>query len=109
MAGTQEEDTPITPSSLGILSGLALNTLPAWAAWKVLENPREGTVLQPEFNLWLVVVTAAGAATLIGILLTFRIRRAFAWGLAIGVALAAVAVIVALYVDLVHSGGSITG
>lgn len=93
----------------GVAVAVALNTIPAWLTWLVLESPTRGTLLRSDLDTWLTVVTAALTATVLGIVVSLRSSKRFTVGLVLGVPLAFVAVMVFLYVELVTSGGSITG
>jgi len=101
-----DSERPSRTLSSGLLAGLAINTLPAWLAWKLLEDPEYDTVTRSGFDNWLLVVASAAGLTILAVGGAFRAKYRFALGLLLGIPLAAIAVTAGLMVDAFASAGN---
>lgn len=77
--------------------------LVAWISWEVIEGD-EDTLLRSEFRGWAIAAFWAAVLTSVSAGVSWRSRNVLA-GAAVGIALAGLAVLGGLVVDLVTSGG----
>lgn len=105
---TQVRNGPAAPRAsdrrflaVGVLAGLAVNATAAWTAWQALQGDRH-TLLQSEFQSWLTVIAIVASATVVSAI-ALRAKRGVAVGLMVGLALAGVADLIGLFIEMVTS------